>query len=196
MAFKPSILQNRVALCGDPGSGKTCLFESLQSHPFDPSYNPTVIATYANIPDPSPTSKHPAGLNIWDTTGNAAQRYAVAIYVRKIDVAIITTDLLNAKGVSTVRSWLQTVQMLNTGERRPTMVIARTKADQAMEPAEEEGLEDLKKRFGCEGFFVSAQSGTGVDELRMKLMEYCNERRLNPPPPSVEQEVEQPKCNC
>jgi small GTP-binding protein len=182
---KPSLLQNRIALCGEHQSGKTSLFERLQSHEFASSYDPTPIAVYSRFLDPSSPAESPVELNVWDTTGDPSQRFLIPIYVRKADVVIVVTESLNPKDVGAVRTWLQTVQVSNVGELRPTTVVVRTKADNGVAPTEEGALQALKKRFGCEGFFVSAATGEGIDELRAKLIEYCHERRIHPPPTEV-----------
>jgi small GTP-binding protein len=178
MGTKPTLLQRRIAICGDVSAGKTALFDSFQSKPFNEASAPTRIAAYAVISGSESTPE----LNIWDTTGDPTQRHAIGIYARKVDVVLICTDSLMGNGPDVVRRWYSEVESVNVGELRPTFAIIRTKADLGCAPAEDQALQRLTARYGCEGFIVSAKSGTGIRELMEKLPMYCSERMRNIPP--------------
>jgi small GTP-binding protein len=172
---------NRVGLCGDARAGKTALFNLIQGRPFSDAYAPTSVAAYAPYRNPEFNNAHVSELSVWDTAGEQSLRASVALFLRKLDVAVIVSDNLQKRSQPKVQSWISEIERANEGIPLPTVVLVRAQVEQKIHPEEEAAIEAMRRVFHCDVFLVSAKTGQGVDDLLRALFRICEERILRPP---------------
>jgi small GTP-binding protein len=181
MAHPKPYRLNRISLCGDARVGKTALFNLIQGRPFSDAYEPTSVAAYAPYRNPDFNNRHVSELSIWDTAGEQSLRASVAIFLRKLDVAVIVTDNLQKRNQPKVQNWVLEIERASEGFSLPDIVLVRTQVEQRIKREEEMAIEAMRRTFHCDVFLLSAKTGEGVNDLLRALFRICEERILRPP---------------
>lgn len=159
-----------VALCGNPNSGKTTLFNLLTG-------DNQKVGNWPGVTVERKTGYYVKddAVAIIDTPGAySLSPYAIdeqitAEYVReqRPDVILNVVDSVNLE-----RNLLLTTQLLETG---CTVVVALNMADEAEKLGIKIDAGLLEEKFGCKFFKISAAKNTGIDEL----MNYCSVKPKN-----------------
>ncbi len=154
-----------IALCGNPNSGKTTLFNALTGSNQKVGNWPGVT-----VERKSGVYKKNASISIVDTPGiyslqpfTPDEKVAVGYLTQnKPDLIINVVDSTNLE-----RNLLLTTQLL---ELDCPLVVALNMSDEAKAKGININAEILKDLLGCKFFFISASKNEGLDSL----MNYCS----------------------
>jgi small GTP-binding protein len=105
MANEPSSQRVKVVFVGDPGVGKSSLFNRFQAKPFSLRQATTIGGACAVVTVPLRDSA-PANLMVWDTAGQERFRGIVPMYFSRAAFIIIVYDISCRPSFEHVSEWV------------------------------------------------------------------------------------------
>jgi len=165
----------KAIVVGDTAVGKTSIILRFHHNVFLADHQATVGGSFITKRVETPSG--PANLNLWDTAGQERYRSLVPIYCRGASVALIVFDLSDAHSFDELTGWLNRVK--ETAAEDCVILVVGNKLDlQAAIPEEKIAEWTRKQRVKC--FFVSALSGTGIQELFTEVCSSLGKRVTSP----------------
>jgi small GTP-binding protein len=161
-------VDSKIVLLGSASVGKTCIICRAVSDEFDKEMPATIGACY--------TSKEleigdvTINLQIWDTAGQERFRTLAPMYYRNSIVALLVFSVIDDRSLQDVQTWAE--EMKQQTEEMPTLFVVANKIDLVDERRvlPEQG-QAVAKDLGAFYSEVSAKSGSGIDELFIRVAE-------------------------
>lgn len=150
---------NKVIFLGESGVGKTSIIMRRRNHAFSYDMAPTIGVGYECI-DEKYDEKN-VQLYLWDTAGQEQFNSVVPIYCREAKVAVIVASLTDASSVKEIDKWNR---FCEESEYHPFVIVVINKIDITPDDTLSSAKKELIAKFDTI-FFVSAKSGSGIDEL-------------------------------
>ncbi|XP_020227926.1 ras-related protein RABF2b isoform X1 [Cajanus cajan] len=156
------IIQAKLVLLGDVGTGKTSLAIRFVKGQFFHNQEPTIGAAFFTqiLSLPEATVK----FDIWDTAGQERYHSLVPLYYRGAAAAIVVYDISSYETFVRAQKWVQELQ--SYGSPKLVMALVANKSD--LEPkrgvATEEG-EQFAQENGLFYMETSAKSAKNINEL-------------------------------
>jgi small GTP-binding protein len=161
-------IESKIVLLGSASVGKTCIICRAVSDEFDKEMPATIGACY--------TSKEleigdvTINLQLWDTAGQERFRTLAPMYYRNAIVALLVFSVIDDHSLQDVRTWAE--EMKQQTEEMPILFVVANKIDLVDERRvlPEQG-QAVAKELGAFYSEVSAKSGSGIDELFVRVAE-------------------------
>jgi Ras-related protein Rab-5C len=162
MGDDPKVIQLKIVLVGNTGTGKTCIIRRAISGIFNASSPSTLGASYAtkNVN----YEGHFFKLQIWDTAGQEKYRAMAPMYYRGAHVALVVYSVADAGSFESTSTWIDS---LNDSATEPiTILLIANKIDLQEERVVSKQGGELKARETKSRYYeVSAKTGEGIDDL-------------------------------
>jgi small GTP-binding protein len=146
-------------LLGDTAVGKTCILSRFQHGTFSYDHQGTVGASFFTkafiIQGVS------VNLSLWDTAGQERYRCLAPMYSRHCSAALVVFDASQQLDIDALEQWIQPVR---PEAPDALIVIVGNKCDLPL-AVEQRDVRNWAKRAGFMCVFVSALSGTGIQDL-------------------------------
>lgn len=159
----------KVLLVGDTNSGKTGLTERL-AHDRPPQRCPSTSGTWATqwpLKDMPQESGWDREVWLWDFGGQADQRLIHQLYLDRTALVLLMFDADREMVLSGLREWQQAL-VRSRAHGAPTFLVAgRTDVGFRFD---RERVRAFARESGYEYFETSAQTGTGIPELRKAML--------------------------
>ena len=150
----------RIMLIGDSGVGKTSILKKFCKNKFNKSYISSIGVDfeikYIKIGEKT------INLQIWDTAGQERFRGISRQYYNKSDGFVIVYDITNEKSFEDVTNWVQQIKELASSDNNNIILGNKCDLEDDREVDKEKG-EELSKKYNCQFFEVSAQTGKNIE---------------------------------
>ncbi|XP_057458278.1 ras-related protein RHN1-like isoform X2 [Lotus japonicus] len=156
------IIQAKLVLLGDMGTGKTSLALRFVKGQFYPNQEPTVGAAF--FTQILSLSEATVKFDIWDTAGQERYHSLAPMYYRGAAAAIVVYDISSIDTFVQAKKWVQELQ--RHGNQKLVMALAANKSD--LEPKREVETEEGEKFAQENGMFymeTSAKTAENINEL-------------------------------
>jgi len=152
----------KIVLLGNSGVGKTSLVNRWINGSHNKTITPTVGANHQK--KTLVIDGQQLDLFIWDTAGQEQFLALAPLYTRSASVAIMTASIVDEDSFSNLNTWKKLLE--ESCESFPPVILAVNKIDLSTDsmPTRDE-IEESNIDSYSSVFFVSAQTGEGVDEL-------------------------------
>lgn len=150
---------NKVIFLGESGVGKTSIITRKRYGSFNYGMVPTIGVGYEQIDEPY--DNHIVQLYLWDTAGQEQFNSIVPIYCREAKVAVIVASFTDASSIKEIDKWNKFCEDSNY---HPFVIVVINKIDIAPYESLNSTKDEIRQKFDV-FFFVSAKSGSGIDEL-------------------------------
>jgi small GTP-binding protein len=156
----------KVVLLGDSGVGKTCLVLRWVHGEFTRTAKPTIGANHTR--KTIAVSGAEVDVCLWDTAGQEHFRALAPLYAHSAATAIVVVALDDPETFRGVDAWIDVLE--GSCDVMPPVVLLVNKVDRAHSgvPSREQVGDDHAERFH-NIFFVSAETGEGVDDAFMAV---------------------------
>ncbi|XP_027342758.1 ras-related protein RHN1-like isoform X2 [Abrus precatorius] len=173
------IIQAKLVLLGDMGTGKTSLALRFVKGQFFPNQEPTIGAAFFTqiLSLPEVTVK----FDIWDTAGQERYHSLAPMYYRGAAAAIVVYDISSIDTFVRAKKWVQELQ--RHGNQKAVMALVANKSD--LEPKREVEAEEGERFAQENGMFymeASAKTAENVNELFYEIAKRLS--RAFPPKPT------------
>lgn len=117
----------KCVLLGDSGVGKTSIMERYIRNSFNPNSQTTLGAMFftQNTIINDNIKLH---IDFWDTAGQERYHSLVPMYVRDVDIVILTYDINNLNSFKSLEKWIKYIDN-NRNREKIKIIIAGTKND-------------------------------------------------------------------
>ncbi|KAI4355657.1 hypothetical protein L6164_004406 [Bauhinia variegata] len=156
------IIQAKLVLLGDMGTGKTSLVLRFVKGQFFHNQEPTIGAAF--FTQILSLSEATVKFDIWDTAGQERYHSLAPMYYRGAAAAVIVYDISSIDTFVRAKKWVQEVQ--RHGNQKMVMALVANKSD--LEPKREVEAEEGEQFAQENGMFymeTSAQTAENVNEL-------------------------------
>ncbi|PSS17915.1 Ras-related protein [Actinidia chinensis var. chinensis] len=156
------IIQAKLVLLGDMGTGKTSLVLRFVKGQFFDHQEPTIGAAFFTqiLSLPEATVK----FDIWDTAGQERYHSLAPMYYRGAAAAIVVYDISSMDTFARAKKWIQ--ELKKQGNPNLIMALVANKSD--LEPdreVETEEGEQLSQENGMVFIETSAKTSVNINEL-------------------------------
>jgi small GTP-binding protein len=154
----------KIVLLGNSGVGKTTLVMRWTNGVFEKDIRPTIGANHQR--KVVKIGADDIDLYLWDTAGQEQFQALTPLYARAAAAAVIVASITDESSFTALDAWRDMIS--NSCDNVPPMVLLVNKIDLIAQA--DMSNEDIETNFGPKFsgvFFVSAQSGEGVDDALM-----------------------------
>jgi small GTP-binding protein len=168
-----SVLEIKVAVVGDAGTGKTCLTHRMSTGQFDSSTNPTVGTLYVDMNSDADDGTHQL-FHLWDTAGQEQYAAVVKPLLRELQIHIVCYGIDIRSSFDDVEKWNARCIDASPSSR---LVLVGTRGDLVRDDGavksadfvtESEGAAKADK-LDAVHVVTSAKDGEGIDVLKQEL---------------------------
>ncbi|TKY48152.1 Ras-related protein RHN1 [Spatholobus suberectus] len=173
------ILQAKLVLLGDMGTGKTSLALRFVKGQFYPNQEPTIGAAF--FTQILSLSEATVKFDIWDTAGQERYHSLAPMYYRGAAAAIVVYDMSSVDTFVRAKKWVQELQ--RHGNQKSVMALVANKCD--LEPKREvetEAGEQFAQENGMFYMETSAKTAENINELFCEIAKRL--ARAFPPKPT------------
>jgi len=155
----------KVVIIGEPGVGKTSIYNRFLFNKFDSNSIPTTGASYCQKVMSIDKYNIKINFDIWDTAGQEKFRSLNKIFYKDADVALFIYDITRESSYREIKSfWLS--ELSNYSNENIIKVVVGNKSDLYIdENISEEEVRTLAKDNGCMFRYTSALNSSGIDEM-------------------------------
>ncbi|KAL2332384.1 hypothetical protein Fmac_019965 [Flemingia macrophylla] len=156
------IVQAKLVLLGDMGTGKTSLALRFVKGQFFPNQEPTIGAAF--FTQILSLSEATVKFDIWDTAGQERYHSLAPMYYRGAAAAIVVYDISSVDTFVRAKKWVQELQ--RHGNQKSVMALVANKCD--LEPRREvqaEAGEQFAQENGMFYMETSAKTAENINEL-------------------------------
>ncbi|CAJ2661263.1 ras-related protein RHN1-like isoform X1 [Trifolium pratense] len=156
------IIQAKLVLLGDMGTGKTSLALRFVKGQFFQNQEPTIGAAF--FTQILSLSEATVKFDIWDTAGQERYHSLAPMYYRGAAAAIVVYDISSIDTFVRAKKWVQELQ--RHGSQKLVMALVANKCD--LEPKREVQAEDGEQFAQENGMFymeTSAKTAENINEL-------------------------------
>jgi small GTP-binding protein len=156
----------RMMLLGDSNVGKTSILKRYCKNQFSESYISSMgidfETKYIKV------GKKTINLQIWDTAGQERYKVIAKNYYNKSDGFIVVYDITNKATFNDISGWISQIKELASHDNKYIIVGNKYDLEEKRKVTKLEG-ENLSKKYNCQFFEVSAQSGKNIDKCFLYL---------------------------
>ena len=158
----------RMMLLGDSNVGKTSILKRYCKNQFSESYISSMgidfETKYIKV------GKKTINLQIWDTAGQERYKVIAKNYYNKSDGFIIVYDITNKNSFDSISNWVKDIKELASYDNKNIILGNKCDLENMRQISKEEG-DNLAKKYNCQFFEVSAQSGKNIDKSFLCLVQ-------------------------
>lgn len=177
-------------LCGDSGTGKTCLLMRYLRNEMEQAHMPTLGVEFGTkvVTLPQDTA-HPgeaqkAQLQIWDTAGTEHFRSMVRQYFRSANASFLVYDITSRSSFDSLNSWIEELERECPDDDVVVMVVGNKCDDEGHRAVSREEGEVFASKRRYLFIETSASTGTNVErmfeEVAAKVREYVEAGKIPP----------------
>jgi len=156
----------RIMLIGNSNVGKTSIAKRYCKNQFNQNYISTVgidfVTKYIKVGEKT------INLQIWDTAGQERYKVIGKNYYNKSDGFIVVYDITNKATFNDISGWISQIKELASHDNKYIIVGNKYDLEEKRKVTKLEG-ENLSKKYNCQFFEVSAQSGKNIDKCFLYL---------------------------
>ena len=156
----------RIMLIGNSNVGKTSIAKRYCKNQFNQNYISTVgidfVTKYIKV------GQKTINLQIWDTAGQERYKVIAKNYYNKSDGFIVVYDITNKATFKDISGWISQIKELASHDNKYIIVGNKYDLEEKRKVTKLEG-ENLSKKYNCQFFEVSAQSGKNIDKCFLYL---------------------------
>lgn len=170
----------KAVLLGPTSVGKTSIFLQLTIGTFEPEVASTIGCEYNSITiTGSDFSEYQ--LNLWDTAGQEKYRAITVTYYRNSDFVLLVFSLTDKQTFEDCKEYYLSIKSVIGAH---SLILLGNKSDVTQEKPEsrevsEQDGNDFAKEQGGQYLEVSARSGSGIDDIKSILGNYCSSKWTN-----------------
>ncbi|XP_009336526.2 ras-related protein RHN1 [Pyrus x bretschneideri] len=156
------IIQAKLVLLGDMGTGKTSLVLRFVKGQFFDNQEPTIGAAF--FTQILSLSEATVKFDIWDTAGQERYHSLAPMYYRGAAAAVVAYDISSADTFTRAKKWVQELQ--RQGNLNLVMALVGNKCDlEAKREVESEEGEQFAQENGMFFLETSAKTAQNINEL-------------------------------
>jgi Ras-related protein Rab-8A len=156
----------KVLICGNSGTGKSCLLVRFVDDKFSTSYISTIGLDF-KVKELE-IDGYRVRMSIWDAAGQERFRSIVASYYRGAQALMLVFDVTDEDSFLSVRNWIRQIEAHVDRELPRVLVGNKTDLDAERVVSAERGLQ-LAREFGIDYLETSAKNGQGVHDAFFAL---------------------------
>ncbi|KAK4781197.1 hypothetical protein SAY87_017303 [Trapa incisa] len=162
------IIQSKLVVLGDMGTGKTSLVLRFIKGQFFDHQEPTIGAAF--FTQILSLTEATVKFDIWDTAGQERYHSLAPMYYRGAAAAIVVYDISNTDTFVRAKKWVQ--EVLRQGNRNMVMALVANKSDlEGKREVQNEDGEQFAQENGMFFMQTSAKTAQNVNELFYEIGE-------------------------
>jgi small GTP-binding protein len=157
----------KIVMVGNPGVGKTALFERFQGHDIAGAHISTLGHKFARV-----TARAPCGtlvsLALWDTAGQEQFRGIVPLYFKDCDFILLVYDVADGASFTSLPEWIQLAH--DSAPSTTKLIVIANKIDQEIQRLTPEQGEAFATQVLALAFFqTSALTKQGIPDVLQEI---------------------------
>ncbi|KAJ4718149.1 Ras-related protein [Melia azedarach] len=170
------IIQAKLVLVGDMGTGKTSLVSRFIKGQFYDHQEPTIGAAF--FTQILSLTEATVKFDIWDTAGQERYHSLAPMYYRGAAAAVVVYDISNMDTYNRAKKWVQELQ--RQGNQNLVMALVANKIDlDSQREVQTEEAEQFAQENGMFYIETSAKTAHNINDLFYEIAKRL--ARINPP---------------